>query len=254
MISSYRLGDLVLLTLTEDEKDELLNDYPDSIGSDFILKSKNKNIENKIELITNIFIEHLKKNKEYLPKDIKESTVVHLRLGDVIKGNKEHELEKRPYDIDYIKNKVPENDKIYIIGKIFFAKPSSNNYDECIEESNKYLDNVLNNLKATHFNSDNADIDLSCAVLAKTFVEGKGYFSKLIVEIRNYIKSNNIQLNIEDNNNNIYENYNTFYTNNSDNIKKLLYIILIISILIFLLIIIYKNNKKIRKYINKLIK
>lgn len=38
MISSYRLGDLVLLNLNENEENEILTDYPNSIGSKYILK------------------------------------------------------------------------------------------------------------------------------------------------------------------------------------------------------------------------
>jgi hypothetical protein len=34
MISSYRLGDLVLLNLTESEKNDILNEHPNGIGSD----------------------------------------------------------------------------------------------------------------------------------------------------------------------------------------------------------------------------
>jgi hypothetical protein len=39
-------------------------------------------------------------------------------------------------------------------------------------------------LRAEYFDSGNADIDLYCAVKSKIFIQGKGYFSKLIVEIR----------------------------------------------------------------------
>lgn len=51
MISSYRLDDLVLLTLSQNAKNELVNDYPDTIGSKYILY---KNINNKtnIDIIT----------------------------------------------------------------------------------------------------------------------------------------------------------------------------------------------------------
>ena len=42
MISSYRLGDLVLVTLNNNECKELLNDYPNSIGSEYIKKRTKK--------------------------------------------------------------------------------------------------------------------------------------------------------------------------------------------------------------------
>lgn len=38
MISSYRLGDLVLLVLNNQEINEILNEHPNSIGSKFILE------------------------------------------------------------------------------------------------------------------------------------------------------------------------------------------------------------------------
>jgi hypothetical protein len=145
-----------------------------------------KNINhNKIDLITNIVLEYIQQNQEHMPKDILESTLIHLRLGDVIAGNEWHELEKRPLDVTYLKSLVAHDaNKKYVIGKCFFAKPSSTNYDECIAKSNEYLQSVINELQAEHFDSGNADVDLCCAVLSKLFIQGKGYFSKLIVDIR----------------------------------------------------------------------
>jgi hypothetical protein len=46
------------------------------------------------------------------------------------------------------------------------------------------LHNVINELDAEYFNSGNADVDLFCAVKSKIFIQGRGFFSKLIVEIR----------------------------------------------------------------------
>lgn len=108
-----------------------------------------------------------------------------MRLGDVIAGTEWHEKLKRPHDVSYYTN-ILQNDtsKKYVIGNCFFAKTSSTNYEECITKSNEYLQNILNELKAEHFNSDNADIDLCCAVKSKLFIMGRGWFSKLIVEIR----------------------------------------------------------------------
>jgi hypothetical protein len=120
-----------------------------------------------------------------LPNDVEESIMFHLRLGDVIAGNKEHEKVKRPHSIEYLQNEVKDNHrKKYVIGKCHFGSlsHSSTNYKECIELSNIYLKNILD---ATHFSSGDADIDLCLAVKAKLFIQGRGYFSKLIVDIRN---------------------------------------------------------------------
>jgi hypothetical protein len=185
MISSYRLGDLILLNLQPHEQEELLKDHPDSFGSKYILeKRKNNNCDN-IDIITKIVLEYIDQNMELFPKDISESIVIHLRLGDVVEGNALHEQVKRPLSIDYLKLLLKKNiRKKYVIGKCFFASTSSTNYEECITLSNRYLKNVIDELEAEYFVSNNADIDLCCAVKSKVFVQGKGFFSRLIFEIR----------------------------------------------------------------------
>uniref|UniRef100_A0A6C0CGY3 Uncharacterized protein n=1 Tax=viral metagenome TaxID=1070528 RepID=A0A6C0CGY3_9ZZZZ len=189
MRSSYRLGDLVFLNLEEHNKSKILFEYPNSIASRFI-----KENNNNIDIITKIILNYIEEVSHLLPKDIEESTVIHLRLGDVIAGNKWHERQKRPLEINYLKSLI-ENDTNpkYVIGRCFFADTSSNNIEECIELSNKYLKNVLEELNATHFDSGNADIDLCCAIKSKLFIQGKGYFSKLIVEVRKKLNLNNIE-------------------------------------------------------------
>lgn len=73
----------------------------------------------------------------------------------------------------------------YVIGRPHFGKrESSLNVKECLALSRKYLECAIVELGAVHLDSGNADMDLFCAVQAKLFVQGKGYFSKLIVEIR----------------------------------------------------------------------
>jgi hypothetical protein len=194
MISSYRLGDLVLLYLDINEENEILTEHPNSIGSKYILEKRNNNCCNNIDLITRIVMENIEQNLHLLPKNITESTLIHLRLGDVIAGNNWHEIIKRPLEINYIKSLIANDiNPKYVIGKCFFAKTSSINYEECINASNKYLDNAINELQAEYFNSGNADVDLFCAVKSKMFIQGKGYFSKLIVEIRKKINLNSIE-------------------------------------------------------------
>ena len=195
MISSYRLGDLVLLSLKPNEITELLKDHPNSIGATFIKEKIRNKKSSDIDIITNIVLRNIKQNDAGLPKDISESTVIHLRLGDVVAGNTDHEKEKRPFDKNIIKKLlINDTNKKYIIGNCFFAKPSSNNYYECINKSNEYLYSIITELNAIHFDSKNADIDLCLAVKAKLFVQGKGYYSKLIVEIRKKLNLPNIEL------------------------------------------------------------
>jgi hypothetical protein len=106
---------------------------------------------------------------------------------------------KRPLEVDYIKSLVSNDiNPKYVIGKCFFARPSSTNYEECINLSNEYLNNVINELQAEHFNYGNADVDLYCAIKSKIFVQGKGFFSKLIVEIRKKLNLNSIETSVHD--------------------------------------------------------
>jgi hypothetical protein len=185
MISSYRLGDLVLHGLNENDKNKLMNDYPNSIGFEYAIDNY---IVNDINKITNIVLNYINKYSNLLPEDIEESTVIHLRLGDVICGNEWHEKAKRPLSLDYLKKHLPNNTKTYIIGKCFFASDSSTNYDECTQMSNKYLKDVIDYFQAEHFDGGTADIDLCCAVKCKYFIQGMGWFSELISKIRNNLK------------------------------------------------------------------
>lgn len=208
MISSYRLGDLILVTLNNNERNSMLNDYPDSIGSNYIKKTNNNpNVinEEKIDIISNLVLDFSNnKFKNLIPDDIENSTVIHLRLGDVIAGKEYHEISKRPLSVDYLKNVCPKNDKIYIIGKSFFAHTSSKNYDECIQKSDEYLNLVINELNAVHIvnnslnSADNADLDFCCAVKSKNFIQGKGFFSGLIVSVRNKLNKKSIETKIYD--------------------------------------------------------
>jgi hypothetical protein len=189
-VSSYRLGDLILVSLNQNERDLLTTEHPSSIGADYILL---KDDQIGIKKITKIILNHIDKYKDLFPQDIKESTVIHLRLGDVVSGNQGHERTKRPIDIEYYKSLNVDNKKIYIIGKCFFASTSSNNYDECIADSDIYLHSMLENLNAHYFNGGNADVDLCCAVLADNFIQGRGFFSKLIVEVRKEMGKSSIE-------------------------------------------------------------
>jgi hypothetical protein len=194
MISSYRLGDLVFLDLEENEHNEILMEHPNSIGSKYILEKRNNSSYNNIDLITKIIMEQIEENLHFLPQNITDSTLIHLRLGDVVAGNEWHEKIKRPLEVDYIKSLVSnDTNPKYVIGKCFFAKLSSTNYEECINKSNEYLHNVINELQAEYFDSGNPDIDLFCGIKSKLFIQGRGFFSKLIVEIRKKLNLSSIE-------------------------------------------------------------
>ena len=195
MISCYRLGDLVSNLLNKEEINDILTHHPNSIGSQYILERNKNKTDSNIRIATKIVIEHCKQNIHHLPKDIEDSTVIHLRLGDVVSGNKWHELQKRPLSIEQLKTIIPnDTTKKYIIGKCFFAKTSSTNFKQCIEISNIYLNNVMTELQAEHFDSGDPDIDLCFAIKSKIFIQGKGYFSELMKNIRKELKLENIEL------------------------------------------------------------
>ena len=184
-LSNYRLGDLIFFPGLFDSNllHKIINDYPDSFASKYIIYQSIHNQDN-LEVIMNIVLSFIKNNNNLFPNDINEATVIHLRLGDVIAGNTWHEKQKRPVDIDDMKTLLEnDNNKKYIIGKQFYCDTSSTNYDECNLLSIKYLNDVISTFNAIHLDNT-ADIDLCCGVMAKQFLQGRGYFSKLIGEIR----------------------------------------------------------------------
>ena len=147
-------------------------------------------------------------------------------MGDVVGGQIWHERGRRPFHINHL-NDLIENDikngniyeNRYIIGKCHFGENCSNNYDECIELSNKYLNNCLELFKANHLKNEDADLDLCCALLSKKFLQGRGCYSQLIVALRK-------RLNLECINNIDYQNLiqETNDTNNKiQNIYKYSY-------------------------------
>jgi hypothetical protein len=208
ILSSYRLGDLVILSnLTEYEKEKLCLEHPNSFGDEYIkLNLPNtiftNKIENKIKNITSI-VSNFINNNDLFPSDIEDSIVIHIRLGDVLAGLNNCETSKRPLDIDFLQSiidsiKEPYKN-IYIIGKSHYGSSSFDidKYDECKLLSDKYLNDCLARFNAIHFNSNNPDIDLCCAIKSKLFIQGKGNYSKLILEIRKYLNLNSIETNYD---------------------------------------------------------
>ena len=180
-MSSYRIGDIIVQGVNDASlNSELLIENPNTIGSDYILSNSLK--VDRIGLATEIILNHNQKYNHLYPQDVKDSTVVHLRLGDSL-GDHFYEKRLRPIDVSYYQLVIPHG-KVYVIGKCHFGKGSSTNYDECTELSNKYMSDVLNTLGAKHFDGGHPDIDLCFAIKAKHFIQGRGFYSQLIVEVR----------------------------------------------------------------------
>ena len=209
ILSSYRLGDLVILSnLTENEKDRLCLEHPNSFGDEYIKLNlpstifTNK-IENNIKHITSIVINKINNNSHLYPSDIQDSIVIHIRLGDVLAGLNDFEICKRPLDIDYLQSiissiKEPYKN-IYIISKSHYGDSTfdMDKYDECKLLSDKYLNDCISRFNAIHFNSNNPDIDLCCAIKSKLFIQGKGNYSQLILEIRKKLNLKSIETNYD---------------------------------------------------------
>ena len=181
-MSSYRIGDIIVQGVNDASlNNEVLTENPNTIGSDYILSDPILKFD-RIGLAIQIILNHTQKYNHLFPQDLKDSTVVHLRLGDSL-GDHFYEKRLRPIDVSYYQLVIPHG-KVYVIGKCHFGKGSSTNYDECIELSNKYMKDILNTLGATHFDGGHPDIDLCFAIKAKHFIQGRGFYSQLIVEIR----------------------------------------------------------------------
>lgn len=195
LISSYRLGDAFQSKLYDEDIQDLLREHPNTIGAEY-LQSEKKEKTKCIDTITRIVQKYVEKYKHLLPEDIEKSTVIHLRLGDVVAGNTWHEKLKRPFDVNFYKGIIP-NQKTYVIGKPFFAKTSSTNFEESIKMSEDYFRTFINELDVKHFDGGHADVDLCCAIACECFVQGKGFFSDLIVEIRKKLNKKNIETNFK---------------------------------------------------------
>lgn len=215
-ISSYRLGDLVFLSIEKDLMLDIITNKPNSIGAQYIIAMQNppnfdirriytrEEIVNfRLNVIYKIIIDYINKNKHLLPDDIENSTVVHLRLGDVLVPELDHEKTKIPLQTHDIKllldnynniNTNNINNKIYIIGKPHYSAVSSKNYEECNIKSNEYLEEVKNLLNATHITNEDADIDLITGIQAKLFFQGRGYYSLLIKRIRDMLNRPTVEI------------------------------------------------------------
>jgi GR25 family glycosyltransferase involved in LPS biosynthesis/glycosyltransferase involved in cell wall biosynthesis len=190
MNSNYRLGDIIIQDA--DIGLDICSEHSNTIGSDYILSHDKSN---RIALATQIVLRHIQKYEHLFPQDIEDSTVVHLRLGDAVGGTHFYERRLRPFEPSWYQSIIPDisQGSVYVIGKCHFGYQCSANYDECNELSKSYMENVLSLLKATHFDGGHPDIDLCFAVKAKLFVQGRGCYSKLIVEVRRCIGLKSIE-------------------------------------------------------------
>lgn len=84
-VSSYRFGDLLAGWLTNDEKDSLARNYPASLGAQLILQWQPE-VNLRMRQLAELLVRNIAEYADQLPPRVAESTVVHLRLGDVVCG------------------------------------------------------------------------------------------------------------------------------------------------------------------------
>lgn len=195
MLSFYRLCDLVLQELTAEEQMKIVDEHPDSLGSKYILLGNKSSKKERFDTFVNMVLQCIEENKNILPTKIENSTVLHIRIGDSLNGTRRSEKMLKPFEIEYLKTLIPDDhNKLYVIGKQHYQKDLSyNNYTKTLHQSNMYLLDVMSNLNAIHYNGGNPDIDLCCAVKAKYFIQGKGMYSLLIMQIRNELNIKRVQ-------------------------------------------------------------
>ena len=170
---TYRLGDGYFGLLSKGAERDIIKRYPNSILTKYLQRASGNMDSTSMRMIL----------KETCPKYVYPNgryIAIHLRTGDVICGNRWHEINKRPYNPSYFK-KYSNHSNVYIFSKPFFSAHSSK---PCVKESDAYIKTVLKKTRGTLFVSVNADHAFCVMVKAHEFIPGKGYFSKTIQSLR----------------------------------------------------------------------
>lgn len=202
----YRLGDILThqaickgLNCKPEEisLEKIVNDYPDSLGADYIKQSTKRY---DIDLLLNII-----KNKNLFNPN-QEYVAIHIRLGDVLCVNRKDKwMSKRgilDYKImyqkiiNYIKSNNISNNYPIKIYTFFHKDHYTKQYDlnNCIQKkSSEYLNKIHNLLNQDGFNNIQIytnrfpDLDVVDCINAKHFIESAGNFSYIILNLRNKI-------------------------------------------------------------------
>lgn len=176
---------------------KIIKDYPESLGAEYIKKSKKIY---DIDTLLNII-----KNKNLLNKNI-NYVAIHIRTGDVLcVKDKDKWMSERgilDYNIMHKKIKqyydnfnIPKDTKVKIFS--FFHKDHyTKQYDKnnCIEnKSIEYLNNIQRLLHDDGINDVNVytnrfpDEDIIDSINAKYFIPSAGNFSGIILDLRKKI-------------------------------------------------------------------
>ena len=189
----YRLGDIITGYFREKKQFYYLKkidkNLPNSIGSVYIKKTNNleKNLQyNNFNILKDII--NKKKHLIDLPK--KDDLVIHLRIGDIIRGSKNNIKFKNNFwygtDISKLDNTLNEIKKNIKFNKVYLVY-GSHDKDISLHLNNKYLDNVKKILKKNNIipilRNTNPDDDFIFMSQSKYFVRSGGGFSNIISEL-----------------------------------------------------------------------
>jgi hypothetical protein len=202
----YRLGDIInnFAICKKDNCEswsldlkKIQKDYPESIGSEYIKKSKKRY---DIDTLLNII-----KNKNLLNKNL-NYVAIHIRTGDVlcVEGKDKWMSRRGILDYNRMYNKIKQYYKKFNILKdtkvkifSFFHKDHyTKQYDKnnCIEnKSIEYLNNIQKLLHEDGINNVNIytnrfpDEDIIDCINAKYFISSAGNFSGIILNLREKI-------------------------------------------------------------------
>lgn len=202
----YRLGDIInnFAICKKDNCESWSLDlkkiekyYPESIGAEYIKKSKKRY---DIDTLLNII-----KNKNLLNKNL-NYVAIHIRTGDVLcvegkdkwmssRGILDYNRMYNKIKLYYKKFNIPKDTKVKIFS--FFHKDHyTKQYDKnnCIEnKSIEYLNNIQRLLREDGINDVNVytnrfpDEDIIDCINAKYFIPSAGNFSGIILNLRKKI-------------------------------------------------------------------
>lgn len=193
----YRLGDIIKGYFRNKKQYDYLNKInkrlPNSIGDLYIKRTENLdyNIQNNnFDILKEIIDE--KKNLIELPEN--DSLIIHLRIGDIIKGNKNKiNFQSNHWYGTSISKLEEEIKKIKDFKKVYIVYGSHKNNIN-IELNNKYLQDIEEMLKKYNINpilrNKNPDEDFIFMSCSKNFIKSGGGYSQIISDMVKKNKGN----------------------------------------------------------------
>tara|TARA_Y100001958_G_C21070042_1_gene429874 strand:- start:61 stop:714 length:654 start_codon:yes stop_codon:yes gene_type:complete len=179
--SFYRLGDMVKYNGTDmyGITQQYAECHSETIGGKYA-KATSKREDYK--LLTSLA-------QQFCPPPRSGETVIHIRLGDVLcnKNDTKYPISAE-LTAEVLNSILPSSTPKTLI----YASPNSN--DDCVSESEKYIQTVRSNVDHAEIHtSANPDDDFCRMVNAEVFVAGRGGFSGMAAEVRKVLGRETIQ-------------------------------------------------------------